>query len=215
MRKSLPSMPSRTRLIAIAIAALLFSAVVIQQLYFARPAHAAISVFINEIHYDNTGTDAGEAIEIAGPAGTNLAGWTLVLYNGSNGAAYGTVALSGGIPDQQSGFGTSFVSGPSNGIQNGAPDGVALVDSAGTVAQFLSYEGTLTAVDGPAAGLDSTDMGVSEVGNEPNGQSLQLTGTGTTYADFAWAAPATSTFGAVNTGQSFGADPQPQVDCGA
>ena len=28
------------------------------------------TVFINEIHYDNTGTDAGEFIEIAGPAGT-------------------------------------------------------------------------------------------------------------------------------------------------
>ena len=40
--------------------------------------------FINEFHYDNSGTDAGEAIEIAGPAGTNLTGWTLVLYNGTN-----------------------------------------------------------------------------------------------------------------------------------
>jgi hypothetical protein len=32
-------------------------------------AHAT-SVFFNEIHYDNTGTDTGEAIEIAGQAGT-------------------------------------------------------------------------------------------------------------------------------------------------
>ena len=43
----------------------------------------AQSVFINEIHYDNASTDAGEAIEVAGPAGTNLAGWTLLLYNGT------------------------------------------------------------------------------------------------------------------------------------
>ncbi len=48
------------------------------------------SVFVNEIHYDNTGTDEGEAIEIAGPAGTDLNGWSLVLYNGANGAVYGT-----------------------------------------------------------------------------------------------------------------------------
>ncbi|MGZ7145021.1 hypothetical protein ACXWOO_11675, partial [Streptococcus pyogenes] len=29
--------------------------------------HAQTSVFINEIHYDNSGTDTGEAIEVAGP----------------------------------------------------------------------------------------------------------------------------------------------------
>ncbi len=32
------------------------------------------TVFINEIHYDNTSTDANEGVEIAGPAGTNLTG---------------------------------------------------------------------------------------------------------------------------------------------
>ena len=37
------------------------------------------TVFINEIHYDNTGTDAGEFIEIAGPAGTDLSGYSIVL----------------------------------------------------------------------------------------------------------------------------------------
>jgi hypothetical protein len=45
-------------------------------------------VFINEIHYDNDSIDANEAIEIAGPAGTELSGWTLVLYNGANGQSY-------------------------------------------------------------------------------------------------------------------------------
>jgi hypothetical protein len=39
---------------------------------------------INEIHYDNVGTDAGEAVEIAGPAGTDLSGWKIVRYNGSD-----------------------------------------------------------------------------------------------------------------------------------
>src|SRR5688572_32326239 len=33
-----------------------------------------ISVFINEVHYDNTGTDTGEFLEIAGPGGTDLTG---------------------------------------------------------------------------------------------------------------------------------------------
>ncbi|NNL70294.1 MAG: hypothetical protein HKO70_10070, partial [Acidimicrobiia bacterium] len=45
------------------------------------PAGAAgPSVFINEIHYDNASTDTGEAVEIAGPAGTDLTDWSVVLY---------------------------------------------------------------------------------------------------------------------------------------
>ncbi|MCI0393669.1 MAG: hypothetical protein L0322_01860, partial [Chloroflexi bacterium] len=160
-------------------------------------------VFINEIHYDNTGTDAGEAIEIAGPAGADLTGWNIVLYNGSGGAVYDTDALSGLIPDQCGGFGTVVLSYPSNGIQNGSPDGIALVNNSSAVVQFLSYEGTFVAVGGPANGLTSTDIGVSENGTEPLGQSLQLSGTGTTYEDFTWNAPAAHTFGSCNTGQIF------------
>ncbi len=71
-----------------------------------RASHTAPTVFINEIHYDNTGTDAGEFVEIAGPAGTDLSGYSIVLYNGANGLRYDTDALSGTIPDQQNGFGT-------------------------------------------------------------------------------------------------------------
>ncbi|NUM75937.1 hypothetical protein HUU40_16360, partial [candidate division KSB1 bacterium] len=58
------------------------------------PAAAQTPIFINEIHYDNNGADTGEAIEIAGPAGSDLTGWSLVLYNGANGANYGTISLS-------------------------------------------------------------------------------------------------------------------------
>ncbi|HUP17056.1 MAG TPA: hypothetical protein VM848_13530 [Acidimicrobiia bacterium] len=97
---------------------------------------ATSAVFINEIHYDNTGTDAGEAIEIVGPAGTDLSGWSIVLYNGNGGAVYDTDALSGVLDDQGGGYGTDVVSYPSNGIQNGSPDGIALVNGA-TLVQFL------------------------------------------------------------------------------
>jgi hypothetical protein len=159
-------------------------------------------VFINEIHYDNTGTDAGEAIEIAGLAGTNLTGWNLVLYNGANGQVYDTAPLSGTIPNQSAGFGTLSFSYPVNGLQNGAPDGIALVNS-GTVVQFLSYEGTFNAVDGPAAGMSSIDVGVSESSTTPLGSSLQLIGPGREYADFTWYHESPNTFGAVNTDQNF------------
>ena len=168
------------------------------------------SIFINEFHYDNAGTDTGEAIEIAGPAGTDLTGWSIVLYNGNGGAVYDTSDLSGIIPDQQNGFGTFVESYPSNGIQNGSPDGIALLDPSSTVMQFLSYEGTFTATDGPANGMSSTDIGVSEPYNTPVGDSLQLVGTGTYYEDFSWSGPIPSTFEAINTEQSFTAQPVPE-----
>ena len=137
------------------------------------------TVFVNELHYDNTGVDQNEAVEIAGPAETDLAGWRLVLYNGSDGVDYFSQELSGIIPDQGGGFGTILFGLPTANFQNGGPDGLALVDAHGQVVQLLSYEGAFSASSGPAAGLGSTDLGVSEPGNTPVGQSLQLTGQGT------------------------------------
>ena len=57
-------------------------------------------------------------------------------------------------------------------------------------------------VDGD--GMTSTDIGVSEPNTTPVGDSLQLGGTGTMGGDFAWVASQPNTFGAVNTGQTFG-----------
>jgi hypothetical protein len=165
-------------------------------------ASAQTSVFINEIHYDNTGTDTGEFIEVAGPAGTDLAGWSLVLYNGNGGAVYDTINLTGTLPDQSNGGGT--LSFPRAGIQNGAPDGVALVDAGSAVIQFLSYEGSLTATDGPANGLTSVDIVVAEPSTTPVGESLQLvdpTGRGSFYEDFVWTGPTAESPGLVNVGQ--------------
>ncbi|NAS30602.1 T9SS type A sorting domain-containing protein [Flavobacteriaceae bacterium R38] len=161
------------------------------------------SVFINEIHYDNAGTDENEGFEIAGPAGTDLTGYTVVLYNGSNGLPYNTINLSGILTDSGNGFGFSSQILPTNGLQNGAPDGLALIDTGNNVIQFLSYEGVVNASGGPASGLSSTDIGVAESSSTPIGNSIQLTGTGTTFSDFTWQAELTSTFGTVNSGQTF------------
>lgn len=198
------------------LAGLLVIALALSTLPAQYRATAAVAVFINEIHYDNTGGDAGEAIEIAGPAGTDLTGWSIVLYNGAVGnyLSYSTTPLSGLIPDQQNGFGTVAITYPVNGIQNGSPDGMALVAAGGVVIQFLSYEGAFTAADGPAVGILSTDIGVSEPGTDPAGLSLQLTGTGTFYEDFSWVAPSPNTINAPNTGQIFtgGAEPTPLIN---
>ena len=194
----------KNRLFKLSSAAMILALILVllpanmQSAYAAGPV-----VFINEIHYDNTGTDTGEAVEIAGPAGTDLSGWSVVLYNGNNGAVYDTDALSGTIPDLGGGHGVVVLTYPSNGLQNGAPDGIALVQGS-TVVQFLSYEGSFTAVGGPADGMLSVDIGVSQSGSGAVGNSLQLTGTGTGYDDFSWVGEAANTFGTFNTGQTFG-----------
>ena len=126
-------------------------------------------IFINEIHYDNDGTDTGEGIEIAGPAGTNLTGWSLVLYR-DVGMVYDTENLSGTIPDLCNSGVLSF---PISGIRNG-----------------------------PANGVTSTDIGVSETSTTTVGFSLQLEGVGTFYEDFTWVGPIANTFGDCNGEQA-------------
>src|SRR5689334_24452494 len=101
----------------------------------ASLATAQGAVRISEIHYDNAGTDAGEAIEVSAPAGTDLTGWQVILYNGNGGASYGTQPLSGAVPATCGARGVLVINYPANGIQNGDPDGVALVDNLGTVVE--------------------------------------------------------------------------------
>ena len=128
----------------------------------------AVDLMVVEVHYDNEGADVGEGVEVAGPPGAPLAGWSLALYNGSDGHVYQTVPLSGSL----SAGGVAWT--PIDGLQNGSPDGVALVAPDGEVRQFLSYEGTLVASSGPAAGRRSQDLGVQETASDPPGRSLQL-----------------------------------------
>jgi len=159
------------------------------------------AVWINEFHYDNDGGDKNEFVEVAGTAGTDLTGWTVAGYNGADGTVYMTVSFSGVLADQMAGFGTQDAA--MVGMQNGSPDGLALVDGTGSVVQFLSYEGSFTATDGPAAGMTSTDIGISEPSTAPRRTSLQLAGTGSTYPDFYWEGPLGKTDGSVNENQVF------------
>lgn len=94
-------------------------------------------------------------------------------------------------------FATTVINYPSNGIQNGSPDGIALVCE-GKVVQFISYEGTFTGVGGAANGMTSTDIAVSQNGSEPLGSSLQFLGGG---VNGTWVAATTSSPGGLNAGQ--------------
>ena len=105
------------------------------------PGGGGDPLWINEFHYDNTGGDVGEFVEVAGTAGLDLSTYDIVLYNGSNGTTYNTINLSGTMPNEGGGFGA--VSEAISGIQNGSPDGIALVNGS-IVLEFISYEGTFS-----------------------------------------------------------------------
>jgi hypothetical protein len=58
---------------------------------------ASANVVINEVDYQNPGTDSTEWVELAGAAGTDLSGWTLLFLNQAQ-SLYKTVVLNGTIP---------------------------------------------------------------------------------------------------------------------
>jgi regulation of enolase protein 1 (concanavalin A-like superfamily) len=144
------------------------------------PCPAAGSIFINELHYENTGADANEFVEVAvaNGAGVNLSTTTVTLYNGADGLSYASATLDEFTVGNNDGTYTYYTMMASGfGISDIRNDlaGIAL-DCNGTfsVIDFLSYEGTFTAADGPAIGMTSTDMGVAEDANTAEGSSLEL-----------------------------------------
>jgi len=174
---------------------------------------SAQNIWLNELHYDNVSADEGEFIEIVleNAGSFSLSDFSITLYNGNGGIVYGTHTLdtftSGVVVDNFTIY-YKFI----EGIQNGAPDGIAL-DYMGTLipGQFLSYEGTFEAGIGPANGVMSTDIGVEESGLTQIGESLQLLGTGAVYSNFIWQGPASETPGELNNGQTIGGTPEPTI----
>lgn len=151
-----------------------------------------ITARINEIHYDNAGTDQGEFIEIRTAAGDDVSAARLELVNGSNGTVYFIGALFDAEMTTDGTWDYFVFDRPTNGIQNGAPDGIVL-SNGGEVIEFLSYEGTFEATEGTAAGMTSADIGVAEGSSTETGLSLQREEDGT------WTGPRTNTSGADNT----------------
>jgi hypothetical protein len=163
------------------------------------------NAWINEIHYDDPGTDNTEFVEIVieNPASFTLSLFKIELYNGasSSGAVYDTRTVDNFAVGSTNGtFKYYSFSFSTDGLQNGAPDGIALSYN-GTLIQFLSYEGSFTGVGGAAAGIISTNIGVSETNTGTAGTSLQLIGTlssGTMYSNLTWGGPIASTKGTAN-----------------
>ncbi len=191
---------------------------------FGTPQSAAITVasglpgrvVINEVDYDQPGAgDSAEFIELMNPGvdSVDLTGMVLVLVNGSGGAEYGRVALSGalapggylviGIAGQMLTLptGARRLDFPATvtAIQNGSPDGIALLDASGTLLDAVCYEGAMTSasiggrvyslVEGTAT--TATDLGSGSLVRAPNGSD-------TDDASVDWSLSTTPTPGASN-----------------
>ncbi|MGH3081906.1 MAG: hypothetical protein ACRDNH_12370 [Gaiellaceae bacterium] len=102
------------------------------------PAEQA-KLVLNEVDYDQVGTDANGFVEIknVGGAAADLAAIELVAVNGGDSSEYDRVALTGTLA--AGGHLDIAIE-----LQNGAPDGLALLDGT-TLVDALSYEGGITA----------------------------------------------------------------------
>ncbi len=163
------------------------------------PPTGSSNLVINEVDYDQVGADTGGFVEIenTGTAAASLDGVALVLVNGGDGAEYGRKALGGTLA-----AGARLVIDVDP--QNGAPDGLALVDTGrGVLLDALSYEGAITAatigttvfdlVEGTMLPVDVADS------NTVDGVLARLPdGKDTDDAAADWAFTTTATPGAAN-----------------
>ena len=100
---------------------------------------AAPGLIVNEIDYDQVGTDTTGFVELfnAGRGTADLGGLALVLVDGGTAAEYDTIPLSGAV------LAGEFRVVPVD-ADNGSPDGVALFDTIDQVLlDALSYEGAI------------------------------------------------------------------------
>jgi lamin tail-like protein len=161
------------------------------------PPGEQAKLVINEVDYDQVGTDANGFVEIynKGGAAADMAGIDLVAVNGGDNAEYDRVQLTGTLA--AGGYLVVAIE-----LQNGAPDGLALLHGT-TLLDALSYEGGITAatiggqtynlVEGtvlPATVADSNTVDGSLIRN-PNGKDSD-------DAASDWAFTTTVTRGAAN-----------------
>jgi hypothetical protein len=179
-------------------------------------------IVINEVDYDQVDADVAEFVEIynATTATVSLANYKLVLVNGMANTPYGVVDLApaGALAAGQylvvmtpavvpaAGALTITFAGTMNQLQNGSPDGLALIDDAANVViDAISYEGAITAADLSMWGLGTTVSLVegaalnANVSDDAGGSLCRLPNSKDTNSSGAdWAVSAAPTPGAAN-----------------
>jgi len=129
---------------------------------------------INEFHYANTSTTKTGFVEVIAPkdfAELNTA--TLSLYNGE-GKYYESYMLKEflSLPDSEYGdFKIYYLDFPTGLIDGTGGLSLSVEDQ---VIQFISYGGTITAVNGPAINITSNDIGVVEMAEDGANNSIAL-----------------------------------------
>ncbi len=164
------------------------------------------------------GTDAAEFIELynGGTAPVDLSQYAVVLVNGSTNAQYLRVALTGMLaPGAYAVVANTGVMVPAgvarfmladNIVQNGAPDGVALINTATmSLVDALSYEGAISAATVPGVTgmvnlVEGTALPVSvaDSNTAPGSISRLPNGTDSNNAGDDWDFTSTPTPGAAN-----------------
>jgi len=174
---------------------------------------------INEVEYDEVGTDNGEFVEIYNgtTAAVSLSGYSLVLVNGGTSTSYLTQSLSAAgslaagqylvvgsssVTAAAGALKINFASG-NDKIQNGAPDGVALINGSSLV-DALSYEGSITAAVitgvGTVSLVEGTALSASVADSNTAAKSLcrYPNGSDTNNASVDWSLRTVVTPGAAN-----------------
>ena len=133
------------------------------------------SLVINEVDYDQPSTDSAEFVEIKNVSAEtiDLSGFSLVFVNGSGGAIYDTIPLTGMLAagdyhvvcaNATTVLNCDLVDDPAtNFVQNGAPDAVAIV-SGEAVVDAVSYEGDTVAPYTEGSGVGVIDDGAAGQG---------------------------------------------------
>lgn len=180
----------------------------------APPGH----LVINEVDYDQPGSDTAEFIELynGGFSPVDLSSLAVVMVNGSNSREYARVMLSGTLmPGAYALVANTSVMVPAgtlrftigdNTLQNGAPDGVALIDTASdTVLDALSYEGPMpaaiiTGITGTVSLVEGTVLSamVADSNTAPGSLCRLPNGSDTDDADTDWRLSAHPSPGAAN-----------------
>jgi hypothetical protein len=175
---------------------------------------------INEIDYDQPGADTAEFVEIYNGTGApvSLASMALVLVNGSINQEYMNLALSaaGTLASGQylvvcaelvnvDPAAIKLLGFTTNGIQNGAPDGVALVDTANhRIVDALSYAGSITAttvtgVNGSVNLVEGSPLSIADSATANGALIRKPNGRDTDDASADWSFSATPSPGAANS----------------
>ncbi len=162
------------------------------------PPGEGARLILNEVDYDQVGADGNGFVEIAnvGSAAADLTGIAVVLVNG-DGAEYDRLELGGALA---AGAYLRVDAEP----QNGAPDGVALVDVAGgTLLDALSYEGEIRAASIGSATFDLVEgaalpLAVADSNTVDGSLSRLPDGSDTGNAATDWAFTTTVTPGTAN-----------------